>query len=272
MKICIAGKNDLATKCTDFLLSNQIVTSDELLLCFNRSDNGVDSFQQSFKKYCLNLGLQETNLKNIYSIYDLIFISLEYDRIIDCNKFVTKSLFNIHFSLLPKYKGVYTSAWPILNGDTSTGVTLHCIDNGIDTGDIIDQIEFPIDYNDNCRDLYQKYTNYGIILFKNNIHNLVSKNYQQTKQPSKLSSYFSKSSINYSNITIDLNKTAFEIRNQIRAFNFKEYQIPEVYGHKIVASDILNSITRILPGSILLETEQYIDICTIDYDLRLYKA
>ena len=39
---------------------------------------------------------------------------------------------------------MFTSALPLINGEKETGVTLHKIDAGIDTGDIIDQIKFQI--------------------------------------------------------------------------------------------------------------------------------
>ena len=72
----------------------------------------------------------------------IFFISLEFDKIINTSLFKTTNLFNIHFSLLPRYKGMYTSILPILNGDKISGVTLHKIDRGIDTGDIIDKCSF----------------------------------------------------------------------------------------------------------------------------------
>ena len=52
---------------------------------------------------------------------------------------------------------MYTSCLPILNGETITGVTLHKIDSGIDTGYIIKQKVFKININDTARDLYLKY-------------------------------------------------------------------------------------------------------------------
>lgn len=70
---------------------------------------------------------------------DLIFISLEFDKIVNPDLFKDARLYNIHFSLLPSYKGMYTSAIPILNGEEMVGVTFHEIDKGIDTGNIIAQ-------------------------------------------------------------------------------------------------------------------------------------
>ena len=86
-----------------------------------------------------------------------------------------------------KRQGTYTSVTPILNGDMYSGVTLHEIDKGIDTGDIIAQIKFEIGINDTARDLYFKYNQYGFQLFKENIDSLI-KNSFISRQQSKLGS------------------------------------------------------------------------------------
>ncbi len=272
MKVCIAGKNDIATRFTMWLLKENIIDKKDLVVCFNKSDNGFDSFQHSFRKYCKEQNLLEASLDQLYSIEQLRFFSLEFDRIIDIHKFASDNLYNIHFSLLPSYKGVYTSAWPLLNGEDKSGVTLHVIDQGIDTGDIIAQHEFPVKDNDNCRDMYFKYTKYGTDLLKENFLKVVKGDYITQKQSASGSSYYSKSSINYANLEIDLNKTAYEIRNQIRAFTFAEYQVPVIHEYQINSSEILGSSSQLKPGTILHMADAHIDITTIDYDLRLIKA
>ena len=241
MKVCIAGKNAVAVTCTDHLINEGLVPLHDLCVCFNRTDTGKDSFQPSFRRYCQERHLEEVCLQELFDTADLKLISLEFDRIIPCDRFKSKHLFNIHFSLLPKYKGMYTSAWPILNGETHSGVTLHVIDAGIDTGPIIDQVQFNIYNDDTCRDLYQEYTSHGITLFKRNIGNLLAGQYNAVKQKAAFASYYAKDSIDYSNIVINVNKTAFEVRNQIRAFTFKEYQLPQLSGYSITSAEILAS-------------------------------
>lgn len=51
---------------------------------------------------------------------------------------------NIHSSLLPQYRGVHPVSWALVNGEQNTGVTLHCIDRGIDTGDVLLQEQIAI--------------------------------------------------------------------------------------------------------------------------------
>ena len=48
---------------------------------------------------------------------------------------------NLHVSLLPKYRGSAPIQWAVLNGDEGTGVTIMQLDEGLDTGDILEKIE-----------------------------------------------------------------------------------------------------------------------------------
>jgi methionyl-tRNA formyltransferase len=51
---------------------------------------------------------------------------------------------NLHPSLLPAYRGRAPVNWAILNGDTRLGLTAHFVDEGMDTGDIIEQVSYEI--------------------------------------------------------------------------------------------------------------------------------
>lgn len=61
---------------------------------------------------------------------------------------------NYHPSLLPRYRGGSAIAWAIICGEKETGVTIHYIDEGIDTGDIILQESVPISPEDTTVTLY----------------------------------------------------------------------------------------------------------------------
>jgi methionyl-tRNA formyltransferase len=79
---------------------------------------------------------------------DLI-ISADFSRIIRKDLLTIPRLgcINLHPSLLPFYRGLAPQHFPIINGETETGVTVHFIDEGIDTGNII--IQKMIDINEN---------------------------------------------------------------------------------------------------------------------------
>lgn len=63
---------------------------------------------------------------------------------------------NVHAALLPAYRGANTLNWVLVNGERETGVTIHFIDEGIDTGDIIMQRRLAIDFEDTAWTLRHK--------------------------------------------------------------------------------------------------------------------
>lgn len=269
MKICIAGKNNIAVDILDYALQHFNVT--DVVALTNKTDIGQDGWQRSFRKAASDRNISICSLGELYDIEDLTFLSLEYDRIINPTFFKTRKIYNIHFSLLPKYKGMFTSTWPLINGEKKSGVTLHFIDCGIDTGDIIAQRKIRIDIKDTSRDLYLKYIKNGTDLVKSYFNDLVAGNVKGSKQSIRDSTYYSRKSIDYNNVTIDLNKTAFEIHNQIRAYAFREYQLPQIMGRNIVSSKILSRKSCEKAGHLVKEDIGKLIISTIDYDLLVNK-
>lgn len=270
IKVCLAGKNNIAINVLESLL--QKIEIEKIYVIPNESDDKVDKWQRSFYKYSLEKKIKIIDLDIAYNIENLIFLSLEYDKIVKVEKFrESAKLYNVHFSKLPKYKGMYTSVHPILNNEKESGVTLHKMDNGIDTGEIIDQSCFEIEENDTARSLYFKYIDKGTKLVLKNLDNLLSGNIECYSQNYSESTYFSKSSINYRELKIDLNQTAKSISNQIRAYNFREYQLPKVKNCKIISFKITEIKSREKPGTIIYENELLLMLATIDYNIVLYK-
>lgn len=271
MNICVAGKNNIAVDVCEYIL--QHYENVVLYAIHNSNDDGVDNWQRSFRKYASeHPKIQLTTLESVYNINDLVFISTEYDKIIKPNLFRSTRLYNIHFSLLPAYKGMYTAALPILYGESYTGVTLHCIDSGIDTGDIIDQTKIRIANRETAYSLYHKFLEKGTNLVIKNIDKLLQGNFTSYPQSSKGSSYYSKQAIDYSNLSINLNCTAQQIDQQIRAYYFPVYQIPVVHNTQIGSAKILKSKSKQKSGYVLKETDEYILLSTIDYDMKLFKV
>ena len=65
----------------------------------------------------------------------------------------TGRLINIHPSLLPKYRGLHTHARAIEAGDSEAGCSVHYVTEGVDEGDVIDQVRVPILPDDTPDDL-----------------------------------------------------------------------------------------------------------------------
>jgi len=269
MRIAIAGKNQVAI---DGMNAALALGMESPVYCVaNRSDDGTDRWQPSFRKCAASSGRVElVDLDDLFDIDDLLFFSLEFDRILKPERFRSAALFNLHFSLLPAYRGMYTSTMPLRNGEAESGVTLHRIDDGIDTGPVVAQRSFPILIDDTARDLYFKYMRAGSRLFRENLDSVLLGNFSQTDQPETGSSYTSRSAIDYGDLKIDMNRTASQVHNQIRAYIFREYQLPAIGGIPIYRSQMTDIRSGEKPGTLSDRTQHTLRLATSDYDLILF--
>ena len=129
---------------------------------------------------------------------------------------------NIHPALLPKYRDRYSTAHSIFNGDKSTGVTIHWMDEGIDSGPIILQESIVIEQDDTARSLWEKFTVEGEKLFVKFLDFWLAGNSIPSKaQDEKLATYYPKALPNGGEI--DWSWSGEKIRNFIRAMTFEPF-------------------------------------------------
>jgi methionyl-tRNA formyltransferase len=69
---------------------------------------------------------------------------------------------NLHFSLLPKYRGAAPMQWALINGDTKTGVSAFLLEAGLDSGPLVQQAEIAILPEDNLPSLREKLVPLGV--------------------------------------------------------------------------------------------------------------
>lgn len=268
--LCIAGKNDVAVNVLKYAretYGDQI----RIVAIPDRSDDGINKWQQSLKWYCDRNAVPLVTLKDIYDEKKLYFLSLEFDRIVRPEKFASNRLYNIHFSKLPAYKGMYTSVLPILHDEPEGGVTLHKIRRGIDTGEIIEQQVFPIDFDMTSLKLYERCISEGTKLVIKYLDDLLNDKVEYHPQLSEHSSYYSTDAIDYGNLQFETNRTAAQIHNQIRAFAFRPYQLLKYGDAALLSSKISQDVSEEKPGTILEEDDISMTMATIDYNLLIYK-
>jgi methionyl-tRNA formyltransferase len=80
--------------------------------------------------------------------------------------------FNMHGSLLPKYRGRAPVNWAVLNGETETGATLHAMTDRADAGDIVDQEPVEIGPDDSALEIQRRVTRAAVDLLKRRIDEL----------------------------------------------------------------------------------------------------
>lgn len=125
--------------------------------------------------------------------------------------------FNLHASLLPKYRGAAPINWAIINGETITGVSTFLIDEKIDTGAILYQNEIQILPEENLEALHDKMMLEGGKLVVETIKALAKGTISPSKQPETDPSPAPK--LNTENTRIDWNKNALDINNLVRGLD-----------------------------------------------------
>jgi methionyl-tRNA formyltransferase len=129
---------------------------------------------------------------------------------------------NIHPALLPQYRGRYSIPHAIFNGEKYTGVTLHWMDRGIDSGPIIMQERIKIGENDTAKTIYGRFNLAGERLFVKFLNLwLGGQNIPSFPQDENKASYQPKSLPN--NGRIDWSWSGAKIRRFIRAMTFEPF-------------------------------------------------
>lgn len=121
----------------------------------------------------------------------------------------------VHASLLPKYRGHSPLVWAILRGEQQSGVSMFYFEEGIDTGDIVDQVTFDIAPNDTIADALVKVESATLDLIGKYARPLVAGTAPTRKQNHELASYVSLR--REEDGIINWHQTAMEVHNFVRA-------------------------------------------------------
>ncbi len=149
-----------------------------------------------------------------------LLISIHLRKILSKDIFSTPKLgaINVHPSMLPKYRGLSPQHQAIIHGDSESAVTVHFIEEGIDTGDIIIQKTIEIEKEDYIYDFQLKMLKTYKTIVIEAIKLLLSKDFRPIEQNTTDSSYFG--SLKRKDREIDLSKSKIEIQNLIRAVSY----------------------------------------------------
>ncbi len=123
--------------------------------------------------------------------------------------------FNLHGSLLPRYRGRAPVNWALVNGETETGATLHKMVKRPDAGDIVGQQKVAIADNDTALTLHKKVLEAAQAVLKEQLTKLKNGTATFTKQDESQASYFGRRTAADGEIL--WHKSAKEINNLVRA-------------------------------------------------------
>jgi len=125
--------------------------------------------------------------------------------------------FNLHASLLPKYRGAAPINWAIINGETKSGVSTFFIDDKIDTGAIIYQAETVINPDETAGGLHDTLMELGSRLIIKTVKSIAKGKVTTTVQPKNKMSLAPK--LNQDNCRIDWLDKVTIIHNKIRGLS-----------------------------------------------------
>ncbi|MBA5238676.1 bifunctional UDP-4-amino-4-deoxy-L-arabinose formyltransferase/UDP-glucuronic acid oxidase ArnA [Pectobacterium aroidearum] len=145
-------------------------------------------------------------------IFSFYYRTLLSDDILQLPSF---GAFNLHGSLLPRYRGRAPVNWVLVNGETQTGVTLHKMVSRADAGDIVAQSVVAIDDEDTALTLHGKCRTAAAALLAQQLPLIRSREIMLTPQDESQASYFGRRTA--ADGLIDWQKSAREINNLIRA-------------------------------------------------------
>lgn len=225
MRIAFMGTPDFSVECLKALVESK----HEIVGVFCQPDKPVGRKQEltppDVKVEALKHGLtvfQPASLRNGKGVEilkeinpDLVAV-VAYGKILpsDFLSFPKYGCINIHASILPKYRGASPIHFAVLNGDEITGVTAQQMDEGLDTGDILNVKECKIGINDTTEYMYEVLAPLGADVLMETIDMVEKGELKPVKQDESLASKVGLLSKDMS--PVDWNKSAFEIHNQIR--------------------------------------------------------
>lgn len=262
-RVVVIGKNLLAVRSLEVIMR----AGDEVVVAIaDSADDGTDGWQPSFRGAALGHNLNVEAPRNVNDpafvarIDDLepdFILSFQAPQILRGELIATARVaaLNLHFGPLPRYRGVAPIAWAIINGEPATGVTIHHIDRGIDSGAIIRSLAVPISATDTGRSLYDKCTDAGVALFTNAWPTLRSGQVAGIDQSDSEALYYNRYAIDFGARRIAWHWDAKRIADWVRAMIFPPLQYPELLfegeQYQVVALGWDRKAHRGRPGEIL---------------------
>ena len=177
---------------------------------------------------------------------------------------------NVHASLLPKYRGAAPIQWSIINGEKVTGVTTMQMNEGLDTGDMIQKVEVPITEDETGESLHDKLAEAGAKLCVETLKAIEDHTATFDKQGESPTEYARMLDKKLGNI--DWNTSAVQIERLVRGLN----SWPSAYTHwdkKVVkiwrAKAEADGTVKAEPGTVLSVEKDSFTVQTGDGVLRV---
>ena len=227
MRIVFMGTPDYSVKTLEALVNG----GHEVVAVFAKPDKPVGRKQiltpPATKQKALELNIpvyQPTTLRDGSALELLKQLNPEVIVVVAYGKILPKEILELpkfgcingHASLLPRHRGASPIQWCIVCGDKTTGVTTMYMDEGMDTGDILDTAETQIGEQETAEELFERLSDISAELMLKTLSKLQNGTAVRTPQNDMEATYAP--IIKKDMAHIDFNKTAEEICNAVRGY------------------------------------------------------
>jgi len=213
---------------------------------------------------------QPENFKSAEAVAELaalnadIMIVVAYGLILPTVVLETPRLgcLNVHGSLLPRWRGAAPIQRSIWAGDKETGVTIMQMNEGLDTGDMLSKVSYPIDADETSSSLYEKLAEQAPQVLVDTITQLVNGELKAEVQDESLANYAKK--LSKAEALIDWSADAEFIERCVRAFNPWPMSYFELAGKpvKVHKVNVIKETTTQPSGSIISADKNGIQVAT----------
>lgn len=275
MRIIFMGTPEFAVPSLDKLVQNgydvvAVITSTDKY----GGRGGKKLIESAVKKYAVSKDipvLQPKNLKNSDFIAELASYKADLQLVVAFRMLPVvvwdmpkQGTYNLHGSLLPRYRGAAPINWAVINGDSYTGVTTFKLKHAIDTGDLMYQEQVPITENDNAGSVHDKMMSVGADLILKTVKSIESGEYktfpQDESQVSKAPKIF------HDTCEIDFTKSAEDAFNFVRGLSPYPGAWMTMDGLEMKVFDTERSYEDDLApiGTIITDDKRYIKVAASD--------
>lgn len=193
IRIVFFGTPEFAVASLDRLVKDGCDVAAVVTMPDKMAGRGHKLLESDVKKYALSKGmriLQPEKLKSQDFVETLreidadLFIVIAFRMLPEVVWSMPRlGTFNLHASLLPKYRGAAPINWAVINGDRETGVTTFFLKHEIDTGDIIEQRSVEILPGENVGDIHDKLMALGADMVAHTVEEIESGSVTPHPQP-----------------------------------------------------------------------------------------
>jgi methionyl-tRNA formyltransferase len=229
LRIVFMGTPDFAVESLKALVENNYNIVGVVTAPDRPAGRGQKLKQSPVKEYAVSVNipvLQPEKLKNEEFLGELKALKADLQIIVAFRMLpeVVWSMpplgsFNLHGSLLPRYRGAAPINWAVINGDKETGVTTFFLKHEIDTGNVIFQERMPINDDDTAGTVHDKMMVLGAGLVVKTVQAIIDEKAEALPQSNDESQLKHAPKIFKDDCRIDWQKDVESVRNHIRGLS-----------------------------------------------------